>query len=78
MSFYHSVWFKRIEKLIIVLLHLLHLRWLLFILQEGGTLQTQSLLLHFVGVGVTGGLLIAGTSTIVKNRHIKEQGLSGS
>lgn len=66
----------RIQQLIVLVLHLILLKWMLYTLQESGVLPFMTVLLHFLGMSVFGGLLIFGTAKWAKRLHEKE--LNGS
>ena len=48
----------RMQQLLIVVLHLILLKWMFFALSESGSMTTQEVLLHFLGMAIFGGLLI--------------------
>lgn len=52
--------FYRFQQLVIVVLHLILLKWMFYALTESGSMQTEQVLLHFLGMAVFGGLLIRG------------------
>ena len=49
----------RAEQLFILLAHLVLLAWMLYVLSQGGTMTTSTLLIHFSGMALYGGPLIA-------------------
>jgi apolipoprotein N-acyltransferase len=53
----------------IIVAHLLLLYWIFYVLYEAGTLDTTSLLLHFVGLALYGTFLIRGCAWIVKRNY---------
>jgi archaellum biogenesis protein FlaJ (TadC family) len=57
------------KKIFIIGIHLVMLAWILYVLYEGGTLDTTSLLLHFTGLAIMGTVLIRGTAYIVKRDY---------
>lgn len=64
--------FSWIEKVIIFLAHIALLYWILFALQNGGSFTTKTLLMHFVGMGVYGALLIRISAYLANRRYQKE------
>ena len=66
-------WFERFEQFIILLAHLILLKWILYALSSGGTFKTLQVVKHFLGMGLYGSLLIWGTSALSKRRFLKEQ-----
>ena len=66
-------WGYRFQQLIILLAHLLLLRWMIYTLSEAGLMTTQKVLLHFTGMAIYGGLLIRGTALWAKWRYQREQ-----
>lgn len=63
---------QRTIKFIILIAHLVLLKWILYTLYEGGVLPFQTLLYHFVGISVYGGLLIRTCAYIYKRQYEKE------
>ena len=62
----------RLEQVLILLAHLLLLKWIIYALTEGGTVDTTSLLLHFLGMALYGSLLIAFCAWRAKRRYRNE------
>jgi len=69
-----SIMAKRFEQLLILVAHLALLKWILHTLAEGGAMPTKILVAHFLGLSISGGLLIFGTAKITKRRHLLELG----
>ncbi|ATH07002.1 hypothetical protein BIY24_03340 [Halobacteriovorax marinus] len=61
----------RIQQLIILILHLVLLRWIWYTLNNTGAMNTTEVLLHFSGIGLMGALLIFGCAMWAKRRYIK-------
>lgn len=59
----------------IVVLHLILLKWILFVLGEGAVLTVQEMIMHFTGIGIYGALLIRGCAWIAQKRYEKSQQL---
>jgi apolipoprotein N-acyltransferase len=70
-----SMLLLRLEQVLIVVAHLLLLKWIFYALYKGGTLNTASLLLHFLGMGVYGAALIRICAWLAKKRYLKTNGL---
>lgn len=64
----------RIEQVLIIVAHILLLKWILFALYEGGTLTSVQLLLHFVGMAFYGAFLIRFCAWLAKRRFLKNGG----
>ena len=62
----------RFEQILIFIAHIALLKWILYTLHNGGVLESTTLLLHFVGMGIYGALLIRGCAYLAKKRHLKE------
>lgn len=63
----------RLQQLLILVAHLVLLKWILYVLNNGGLMQMQAVLLHFFGMSLYGAMLIRGTALWAKHRFIKEQ-----
>jgi len=63
---------KRLQQLIIIVAHLVLLKWIFFVLYDGGTFSSTELLLHFTGMGVYGALLIRICAYLGKRQFDKE------
>ncbi len=62
----------RLLQLFILIAHIVLLKWILYTLYEGGVLPFKTLLYHFLGISVYGGLLIRFCAFIYKRQYIKE------
>jgi apolipoprotein N-acyltransferase len=67
----------RIVQFIILIAHLVLLKWILYTLQEGGVLPFKTLLYHFLGISVYGAVLIRSCAWIYKRQYLKELEKSG-
>ncbi len=63
---------QRVLQFCIIVAHLALLRWILYTLYEGGTLPFTTLMFHFGGISVAGGLLIFTCAQIYKRQYQKE------
>ena len=63
---------NRLMQLIILVAHLVLLKWILYTLYEGGVLPFKTLMYHFLGISVYGGLLIRICAYIYKRQYLKE------
>ena len=59
-------------QFIILVAHLVLLKWILYTLYEGGVLPFKALVFHFLGISVYGGLLIRTCAYIYKRQYEKE------
>ena len=59
----------RLQQLLILVLHLILLKWMHYALTELGMEQTQVVLLHFTGMSIYGAALIRGCAAWGKYRH---------
>lgn len=63
---------QRLTQLIILLAHLFLLLWILYTLYQGGILPFKTLLFHFLGISIYGGVLIRTCAYIYKKQYQKE------
>lgn len=63
---------QRMVQFLILIAHLVLLKWILYTLYEGGVLPFKTLLYHFVGISVYGALLIRTCAYIYKRQYLKE------
>ena len=64
--------FYRIQQAIILIIHLLLLAWIIYVLRNTGSMDTMSVIFHFVGMSTTGAGLIFGSAKWAKYHHEKE------
>lgn len=62
----------RLVQFIILLAHLVLLKWILYTLYEGGVLPFKTLMFHFLGISIYGALLIRTCAFIYKRQYMKE------
>jgi hypothetical protein len=62
----------RLVQFLILVAHLILLKWILYTLYEGGILPFETLLYHFLGISVYGGLLIRTCAWVYKRQYLKE------
>jgi len=67
----------RFVQLIILVAHLVLLKWILYTLYEGGVLPFSTLLYHFLGISIYGAVLIRTCAFIYKRQYLKELEKSG-
>lgn len=65
-------WGYRFQQFLILLAHLILLKWILYTLGESGVMLTSHVLLHFLGMAIYGALLIRGTAYWAQYHHQKE------
>lgn len=68
---------QRIVQLIILVAHLILLKWILYTLYEGGVLPFTTLMYHFLGISIYGAVLIRTCAYIYKRQYLKELEKSG-
>jgi hypothetical protein len=61
----------RVQQLVILILHLVLLRWIWYTLNNAGAMTTTETLVHFTGIGTFGALLIFGCAKWAKRRYVK-------
>ena len=62
----------RLIQLFILVAHIVLLKWILYTLYEGGVLPFKTLMYHFLGISVYGGLLIRFCAWYYKRQYLKE------
>lgn len=62
----------RLMQLFILVAHLLLLKWIIYTLSEGGILPFYTLLYHFLGISVSGALIIRFCAWFYKRQYLKE------
>lgn len=63
---------QRFTQLLILIAHILLLKWILYTLYEGGVLPFKTLMFHFTGISIAGALLIRTCAYIYKRQYLKE------
>lgn len=59
----------RLQQLIILVLHLILIKWMYYTLFEMGMEKTEIVLMHYTGMSIYGALLIRGCAAWGKYRH---------
>lgn len=67
---------QRSTQFLILVAHIVLLKWILYTLYEGGILPLTTLLYHFLGISIYGALLIRICAYIYKRQYLKEQAQS--
>ena len=68
-------WRRRMVELVIRVVHLLLLRWIVYVLSEGGTLPIELVVGHFMGLAVSGALLIRFCAWLYRRQYLRENNL---
>jgi apolipoprotein N-acyltransferase len=63
---------QRFTQLMILVAHIIMLKWILYTLYEGGVLPFKTLMYHFLGISIFGALLIRSCAYIYKRQYLKE------
>jgi apolipoprotein N-acyltransferase len=63
---------QRMTQLVILVAHLVLLKWILYTLYEGGVLPFKTLMYHFLGISIYGALLIRTCAYIYKRQYLQE------
>ncbi len=69
-------WRRRMVELVILVAHLLLLKWILYVLGEGGILPIEVVVMHFMGLAVSGALLIRFCAWLYRRQYLRENNLS--
>jgi hypothetical protein len=62
----------RLMQLFILVAHLVLLKWIIYTLYEGGVLPFNTLMYHFLGISVYGGVLIRFCAWFYNRQYLKE------
>lgn len=62
----------RLMQLFILVAHLVLLRWIVYTLMEGGILPFTTLMYHFLGISLYGGVLIRFCAWFYRRQYLKE------
>ena len=68
---------QRLTQALILVAHIVLLKWIVYTLYEGGILPFKDLLFHFLGISIFGALLIRTCAYIYKRQYLKELTKSG-
>ena len=68
-------WRRRMVELVILVVHLLLLRWIVYVLSEGVTLPIELVVGHFMGLAVSGALLIRFCAWLYRRQYLRENNL---
>ncbi len=66
-----NMWY-RLQQLIILVLHLILLKWMYYTLTNSGRLSMTEVFYHFIGMSIMGACLIRGTAWWARHHYIKE------
>lgn len=66
-----NFWY-RLQQLVILVLHLILLRWMYFALTNSGSMTISEVLTHFVGMSIMGAVLIRGCAFWANYHYQKE------
>ena len=67
----NNFWY-RFQQLIILVLHLILLKWMYYTLSNSGAFSTVEVLYHFIGMSIMGALLIRGCALWARYHYKKE------
>ena len=67
----NNLWY-RFQQLIILVLHLILLKWMYYTLSNSGALSTAEVLYHFIGMSIMGALLIRGCAAWARYHYLQE------
>jgi len=66
-----NLWY-RIQQFIILVLHLILLKWMYYTLTNSGSFSITEVLYHFIGMSIMGALLIRGCAFWARYHYLKE------
>lgn len=67
----YNLWY-RFQQLIILILHLILLKWMYYVLSNSGAFSTVVVLYHFIGMSIMGAVLIRGCAYWGRYHYLKE------
>jgi hypothetical protein len=67
----YNLWY-RFQQLLILVLHLILLRWMYFVLSNSGAFTITEVFYHFIGMSIMGALLIRGCAAWARYHYLKE------
>lgn len=67
----YNLWY-RTQQLIILVLHLILLRWMYYVLSNSGAFTITEVLYHFIGMSIMGAVLIRGCAYWARYHYLKE------
>jgi hypothetical protein len=65
----------RMQQLLILILHLVLLKWMHYTLTSSGMMSFEKVMYHFIGMSLYGALLIRGCAWWAKRLYLKENNL---
>lgn len=66
-----NIWY-RFQQLIILVLHLILLKWMYYTLSNSGAFTITEVLYHFIGMSIMGAALIRGCAYWARYHYLKE------
>lgn len=66
-----NFWY-RMQQLLIVILHLILLKWMYYVLSNSGAFSMTHVLYHFIGIAIMGAVLIRGCAYWANYHYLKE------
>ncbi len=73
MRFDKKLIYYRFEQVLIIALHLILLKWMFYVLSEGGAMKVEAMILHFAGMAVYGAGLIRFCAYWAKRKYLKSR-----
>ena len=67
----NNLWY-RFQQLVILILHLILLKWMYFVLSNSGAFSMTEVLYHFIGMSIMGAVLIRGCAYWARYHYLKE------
>lgn len=67
----YNPWY-RLQQVIIFILHLILLAWMYYTLSNSGSLSTEEVFYHFIGMSIMGAVLIRGCAYWARYHYLKE------
>lgn len=67
----NNIWY-RFQQLVILILHLVLLKWMYFVLSNSGAFSMTEVIYHFIGMSIMGAVLIRGCAFWARYHYLKE------
>ena len=67
----YNLWYRS-QQLIILVLHLILLRWMYFVLSNSGAFTITEVMYNFIGMSIMGAVLIRGCAYWARYHYLKE------
>lgn len=67
----YNLWY-RFQQLVILVLHLILLKWMYYVLSNSGAFTMTEVIYHFIGMSIMGAVLIRGCAYWARYHYLNE------